>query len=128
MPRRRPAETSFDLAAQLALRDSEQRYRTLLEATSDWFWELDADLRISRISPNSEKAIGGRDSSAPSRSKSPASRAQQDASAQAGTATRARHSTASNAVTSERKRWPLPSMKTWQPKRYQTPSRTRMPS
>ena len=46
----------------------------------------------------------------------------------AGTFTSACHCTASNWLTSLRKRCPPWSMKTWQAKRYQRPSSTRMPS
>lgn len=35
--------------AEEALRDSEARFRALTELSSDWYWELDADLRFSRI-------------------------------------------------------------------------------
>lgn len=35
--------------AEEALRDSEQRFRDFAEATSDWFWEMDADLRFTRM-------------------------------------------------------------------------------
>ncbi|GAA0592533.1 PAS domain S-box protein [Caenispirillum bisanense] len=35
--------------AEAALRDSEQRFRDFAEATSDWFWEMDADLRFTRM-------------------------------------------------------------------------------
>ncbi len=38
--------------AELALQRSEQRFRGLVEMSSDWFWELDADLRFT--------AFGGR--------------------------------------------------------------------
>jgi hypothetical protein len=49
-------------------------------------------------------------------------------SAHAGTLSCARHSIASKALTSLRKRWPPPSTKTWQAKRYQISSSTKMPS
>ncbi|MCA1940402.1 MAG: PAS domain S-box protein, partial [Caenispirillum bisanense] len=35
--------------AEEALRASEQRFRDLAEATSDWFWEMDAELRFTRL-------------------------------------------------------------------------------
>jgi PAS domain S-box-containing protein len=37
--------------AELALRDSEQRFKDLAEAASDWFWETDSDLRFVFVSP-----------------------------------------------------------------------------
>ncbi|MCP5143420.1 MAG: EAL domain-containing protein [Gammaproteobacteria bacterium] len=35
--------------AERALRDSEERFRSLTEMSSDWYWELDEQLRFSRI-------------------------------------------------------------------------------
>ncbi len=32
-----------------ALRESEQRFRNIVEASSDWFWEVDADLRHRHV-------------------------------------------------------------------------------
>lgn len=37
-------------AVEIALRTSEMRYRSLVENTSDWFWEQDADFRFTSIS------------------------------------------------------------------------------
>ncbi len=37
--------------AQEALSASEERFRDLAETASDWFWELDAELRFSYLSP-----------------------------------------------------------------------------
>jgi diguanylate cyclase (GGDEF)-like protein/PAS domain S-box-containing protein len=39
--------------AELAVQRSEQRFRSLVELSSDWYWELDAELRFT--------AFGGRD-------------------------------------------------------------------
>jgi PAS domain S-box-containing protein len=39
-------------AAQALLADSERRFRDFAEASSDWFWEQDEDLRISFVSEN----------------------------------------------------------------------------
>ncbi|HEY6354412.1 MAG TPA: PAS domain S-box protein, partial [Burkholderiaceae bacterium] len=39
--------------AELAVQRSERRFRSLVELSSDWYWELDADLRFT--------AFGGRD-------------------------------------------------------------------
>ncbi len=36
-------------AAEAALKESEKRLRDFAEASSDWFWEMDADLRFSRF-------------------------------------------------------------------------------
>jgi PAS domain S-box-containing protein len=38
------------------LRDSEQRFRDFAEATSDWFWETDADHRVIWVSIGSDDA------------------------------------------------------------------------
>lgn len=40
--------------ATAALQASEQRFRDIAEVASDWFWELDAQLRYTYISPNFE--------------------------------------------------------------------------
>lgn len=40
------------------LRDSEERFKSFAAAGSDWFWEMDADLRFSYISENDEKHLG----------------------------------------------------------------------
>jgi PAS domain-containing protein len=42
----------------LALGESEKRYRQLVDAASDWFWENDADGRFTYISPNVEAVLG----------------------------------------------------------------------
>ena len=44
--------------AQEALRQSEERFRSLAESTSDWIWELDTDGRYTYVSPNVEGIIG----------------------------------------------------------------------
>jgi diguanylate cyclase (GGDEF)-like protein/PAS domain S-box-containing protein len=36
-------------AAEAALRDSEARFRSLTELSSDWFWEQDAEFRFTRL-------------------------------------------------------------------------------
>ena len=41
-----------------ALRECERRYRAIFEVASDWFWETDAALRLSHLSPNFETAMG----------------------------------------------------------------------
>ncbi|MDH4189710.1 MAG: PAS domain S-box protein [Betaproteobacteria bacterium] len=35
--------------SELALRDSEARFRSLVELSSDWYWEQDANLRFTRL-------------------------------------------------------------------------------
>ncbi|MEE8455879.1 MAG: PAS domain S-box protein, partial [Limibaculum sp.] len=46
--------------AERALQGSEERLRDFAEATSDWFWEMDADLRFSYVS-NQIAAVAGLD-------------------------------------------------------------------
>lgn len=41
-----------------ALRASEQRFKDLAEAASDWFWETDADLRFTFVSPRVLSVMG----------------------------------------------------------------------
>ena len=43
---------------QNALRDSEEKFRGLVESTNDWIWELDADGRYSYASPQVERILG----------------------------------------------------------------------
>ena len=40
------------------LRNSEKRFRDFTEASSDWYWEMDADLRLTYISPKVIEATG----------------------------------------------------------------------
>jgi PAS domain S-box-containing protein len=51
-----------DITAQVeadqALRDSEQRFRQLFEIGADYSWEMDADYRMSYVSPNYEAVVG----------------------------------------------------------------------
>ncbi len=49
--------TEFRLA-EIALRHSEQRFQDFATSSSDWFWEMDADLRFTYMSPNVEQAAG----------------------------------------------------------------------
>ncbi|MFO1398149.1 MAG: PAS domain S-box protein [Burkholderiales bacterium] len=46
--------------AQLALRDSERRFRDIVEATADWIWETDAQWRYTYVSDSVEAALGYR--------------------------------------------------------------------
>lgn len=41
-----------------ALRHSEQRFRDIAEIASDWFWEMDADLRFSYFSDRNREMLG----------------------------------------------------------------------
>ena len=45
-------------AGEVALKESEERLRDFAEASSDWFWELDADLRFSRIAKGQARRAG----------------------------------------------------------------------
>jgi PAS domain S-box-containing protein len=53
---------SRDITAQIeaeqALRDSEQRFKQLCETAYDYFWETDADGRVTFVSPNFEAIFG----------------------------------------------------------------------
>jgi len=40
------------------LRESEQRFRSLTELSSDWYWEIDADYRFTRIVGDMERSTG----------------------------------------------------------------------
>ena len=42
-------DVSARKAAETALRDSEARFRSLTELSSDWFWEQDAEYRFTRV-------------------------------------------------------------------------------
>lgn len=44
--------------AQEALRQSEERFRSLAESTSDWIWEIDMNGKYAYVSPNVEGIIG----------------------------------------------------------------------
>jgi PAS domain S-box-containing protein len=44
--------------AEEALRDSEQRLRDFADASSDWFWEMGSDLRVSYVSPRILEVTG----------------------------------------------------------------------
>jgi PAS domain S-box-containing protein len=43
---------------ETALPASEERFRDFAESSADWFWEMDADLRFTYISPNVERISG----------------------------------------------------------------------
>ena len=44
--------------AEALLDESEQRFRSLVESTSDWVWETDCEHRITWVSPSFEAFIG----------------------------------------------------------------------
>lgn len=44
--------------SEMALRESEQRFKDIAEVTSDWFWEMDADLRFSYFSERAAELSG----------------------------------------------------------------------
>lgn len=43
---------------QAELRDSERRFRDFAEAASDWYWEMDGDLKFIYFSPRVEQVTG----------------------------------------------------------------------
>ncbi len=45
-------------AAEKALRHSEQRFHDFADASSDWFWEMDADLRFTYMSEGAYRMSG----------------------------------------------------------------------
>lgn len=46
------------ISAENEARQSEQRIQNILESTSDWVWETDAELKYTYISPQIEKMLG----------------------------------------------------------------------
>jgi len=55
----RVAERTEELIDALSqLRESEERFRALVENTSDWVWEIDTDACFTYASPKSEDIIG----------------------------------------------------------------------
>lgn len=44
--------------AEEALRKSEKRYRSLVETSSDWLWEVDANARYVYASPRIREILG----------------------------------------------------------------------
>ena len=51
-------DVTAQVEAERSLRDSERRFRQLYEAGSDYFWEMDKELRITSISPNFTEVVG----------------------------------------------------------------------
>lgn len=46
------------LQAEQALRESEEKYRNLVEQTNDWVWEIDSNGVFTYVSPNASKIVG----------------------------------------------------------------------
>jgi PAS domain S-box-containing protein len=46
--------------AELAMRESEERFRSLTELSSDWYWEQDEEFRFTSVSRGIEAAVGVR--------------------------------------------------------------------
>ncbi len=44
--------------SEAALRESKQRFKDIAEVSSDWFWEMDADLRFSYVSDRAVELAG----------------------------------------------------------------------
>ena len=51
-------DVTAQLDAERSLRESEQRFKQLFEAASDYFWEMDGELRITYLSSNFEALFG----------------------------------------------------------------------
>ncbi|HEX5476393.1 MAG TPA: GGDEF domain-containing protein, partial [Burkholderiales bacterium] len=49
MARRRNAAEGEKARSSNALRESEARFRSLIDLSTDWYWEQDADYRFTRI-------------------------------------------------------------------------------
>lgn len=45
---------------EMSLHDSEKRFRDLVETTTDWIWETDADFRYTYVSPRIKDLLGYR--------------------------------------------------------------------
>ncbi len=52
------ADIALRKAAEAALRESEARFRDFSTIASDWFWEMDSDLRFSWFSDNAARPLG----------------------------------------------------------------------
>jgi diguanylate cyclase (GGDEF)-like protein/PAS domain S-box-containing protein len=56
--RQQPLDEARRKSAEQALRDSEARFRSLIELSSDWYWEQDAELRFV-VTGGADKVRGG---------------------------------------------------------------------
>jgi len=45
-------------AVEKALKISEERFRSLVESTSDWIWQVDADAKYTYVSPKVKDILG----------------------------------------------------------------------
>jgi PAS domain S-box-containing protein len=52
------SNVTAQVEAETALRENDRRFRQLFEAASDWYWENDAQGRITFVSPNFEAKYG----------------------------------------------------------------------
>lgn len=52
------ADVTDYLATQDALRQSEARWRSLTQLSSDWYWECDAEFRVTRLEGNIRADLG----------------------------------------------------------------------
>ncbi len=51
-------KSASELKAEEAFKESEHRFKDFAEASADWFWEMDAELRFTYMSPNVEEIVG----------------------------------------------------------------------
>lgn len=51
-------EIAVRMQAESALKESTERFRTLVEGTNDWLWEMDADFRYTYVSPMVGRTLG----------------------------------------------------------------------
>ena len=51
-------DVSNQVVMEGALEESRERFQNFAEASADWFWEIDADLRISFVSESVERIMG----------------------------------------------------------------------
>jgi PAS domain S-box-containing protein len=51
-------DVTAQIDAERALRESEQRFKQLCEAASDYFWEMDAEMHVTYLSPNFAAIFG----------------------------------------------------------------------
>jgi PAS domain S-box-containing protein len=51
-------DVSNQVVMEGALEESRERFQNFAEVSADWFWEIDADLRISFVSESVERIMG----------------------------------------------------------------------